>query len=199
VSLDRMQYDPDTCLVTYRSDSQGRSRKVTALDFLADLSVHVPDPGEHGVSYLGRCSNRSRGERRKRAAPPCPEQLEESPDAPPSRKRFRTAWAQLLKKIWRVDVTRCSRCGGPTRIISAILSHAAIDKIMDHLGIPRPRAPNSHDCPPPPGTQLRLPDGPGRGPATFVSPEDACDPRLADDWSVDAPFDDDLASFPRPR
>jgi len=184
VSLERMHYDPDTCLVTYRSDSQGRFRKVTALDFLADLSVHVPDPGEHGVSYLGRCSNRSRGERRKRDTLPSPQEQDESPNAPPSRKHFRTAWAQLLKKVWRVDVTRCSRCGGPTRILSAILSHAAIDKIMDHLGIPRPRAPNLHDCFPPAGAQLRLPDARRSGPGALVSPEDARAPA----WRTTGPL-----------
>ena len=75
VALDRMEYDAKSCMVAYRSVSQGRSRTITALDFMADLSVHIPNPGEHNVrppfgrcpcnraagaivSYLGRCSPR---------------------------------------------------------------------------------------------------------------------------------------------
>lgn len=192
ISLERMDFDADDCLVTYRSDSQGRTRRVQALDFLADLSVHIPDPGEHGVSYLGRCSNRSRGTRRKQEAPSEPSPV--SASSPPSRKAFRTAWAQLLKKVWSVDVTQCPRCGGTVRILSAVLLQKAIKKILDHLGIPWPRPPNQHDCPPLPGMQMALPLVPPARPQHVAPPEDEPDPRLADAWPTDAPFEDDLVS-----
>jgi len=192
VCLERMDFDAENCLVTYRSDSQGRTRRVQALDFLADLSVHIPDPGEHGVSYLGRCSNRSRGSRRKQEAPsePSPGPLPQTP----SRKAFRTAWAQLLKKVWAVDITRCPRCGGSVRIRSAVLLYSAIKKILEHLGIPWPRPPNQHDCPPLPGAQMPLPLVSPARPPDVVPPEDERDPRLVEDWPIDAPFEDDLAS-----
>jgi hypothetical protein len=165
---------------------------VQALDFLADLSVHIPDPGEHGVSYLGRCSNRSRGMRRKQEAP-SESSLAAAP-APPSRKAFRTAWAQLLKRVWRGDVTRCPKCGGTARILSAVLLYKAIKKILEHLGIPWPRPPNPHVCPPLPGTQMVLPLVPPGLSHEAFPPEHEPDPRLADEWPTDAPFEDDLAS-----
>jgi len=191
ISLERMDFDAKNCLVTYRSDSQGRTRRVQALDFMADLSVHIPDPGEHGVSYLGRCSNRSRGSRRKRDTPSEPTTV--PLPLTPSRKAFRTAWAQLLKKVWAVDVTRCPRCGGTTRILSAVLLHSAIKKILKHLGVPWPRPPNPHDCPPLPGTQILLPLRVPPVQPREIAPEDEPDPRIGDDWPTDAPFEDDLA------
>jgi hypothetical protein len=58
IALNRMEYDAKTCMVKYTSVSQGRSRTLTALDFMADLVIHISDPHEHSVSYLGRCSTR---------------------------------------------------------------------------------------------------------------------------------------------
>jgi hypothetical protein len=190
IALNRMEYDPKTCLVRYTSTAQRRSRTLTALDFMAELVVHINDPRDHTVSYLGRCSNRSRGMRRKAASV---QGCTPSPAPPmPSRQAFRRSWAQLLKQVWSVDVTVCPRCGGNVRIRCAILKPRSIKRLLDHLGIPSPRPPNPHDCPPAPGYQLLLPVGlPVATPSpsvTPVHPDDASDPHLNDDWPVDAPF-----------
>lgn len=50
VAHERMEYDRSSCTVHYRSFGQGRSRTVTTLELLADLSVHVSNRGEPGVS-----------------------------------------------------------------------------------------------------------------------------------------------------
>ncbi len=34
-------------------------------DFLAELTQHIPDRGEHQIRYYGHCSNRSQGVRQK--------------------------------------------------------------------------------------------------------------------------------------
>lgn len=154
--------------------------------------MHVPDPGEHGVSYLGRCSNLSRGTRRRLGAARGTPEV--APPTSPSRKAFRAAWAQLLKKVWKVDVSRCPRCGGATRIISAVLLQHAISRILDQLRMARPRPPNPHDCAPLPGKQLALPDSRHPHPGPLPPAEDERDPRLADEWPVDPPFMDDVAS-----
>ena len=41
----------------------------------------------------------------------------ESPEAAP--RRYRVAWAQLLGRVFQVDVTLCPSCGGRMRIIAA--------------------------------------------------------------------------------
>jgi hypothetical protein len=49
-------------------------------------------------------------------------------------------WAQLLRRVFQVDVLTCTRCGGPLRVLAAIQSPGAIRKILDCLGLPS-RAP----------------------------------------------------------
>ncbi|MHB2017330.1 MAG: transposase [Candidatus Xenobia bacterium] len=84
VSLQRLNYDKETCTVTYSSEKRGEVRTVAAMDFLAMLSVHVPDKGEQTTRYYGRASNVSRGRRRKAAEaetapPPASETLPDTP------------------------------------------------------------------------------------------------------------------------
>ncbi len=49
-------------------------------------------------------------------------------------------WAELLKRVFAVDVLGCPRCGGRMRILAAIQTPEAIRAILDHLGLPS-RAP----------------------------------------------------------
>lgn len=63
VSLERLHYDETACRVVYTSDKRGQTRSMSALEFLAELGVHIPDRGSHGVLFYGRHSKRSRGER----------------------------------------------------------------------------------------------------------------------------------------
>ena len=54
------------------------------------------------------------------------------------------SWAQLLKRVFDIDIEHCPHCGGTMKIIAAILEPAVITKILAHLGLPTrapPRAP----------------------------------------------------------
>ena len=46
------------------------------------------------------------------------------------------SWAQLLKRVFEIDVLKCPRCGGRMRILAAINPPEAIQKILDCLGLP---------------------------------------------------------------
>ena len=48
----------------------------------------------------------------------------------------RYAWAELLKRVFSVDVLACDRCGARMRILCAIHPPDAIRKILDCLGLP---------------------------------------------------------------
>jgi hypothetical protein len=61
-------------------------------------------------------------------------------------------WAERLKRVFNIDITICSRCGGAVRIIACIEEPLGIKKILAHLDvksgtpakvnqIPEPRAP----------------------------------------------------------
>ena len=46
------------------------------------------------------------------------------------------SWAQLMMRIFEVDVLACPRCGGRMRVLCAINSPTAIEKILACLGLP---------------------------------------------------------------
>ena len=50
------------------------------------------------------------------------------------------SWAELMHRVFAIDVLECDRCGGRMRIIAAIHPPPAIRKILDCLGLPS-RAP----------------------------------------------------------
>ena len=79
------------------------------LYFLAAVTAHIPDKGEHLVRYYGWCSSVQRGKRRK------PGLEEKPPEAPPiendtpEARAARRAWARLL---WPHADHRLHRGGG---------------------------------------------------------------------------------------
>ena len=46
------------------------------------------------------------------------------------------SWAQLMKRVFAIDVLQCDRCGGVMRLVAAIHSPEATRKILDCLGLP---------------------------------------------------------------
>ena len=53
----------------------------------------------------------------------------------PRRPSARIPWADLLKRVFMLDVLACP-CGGRRRMIAFITERAVIKKILDHLGLP---------------------------------------------------------------
>jgi len=134
LSLERMTYDREAGVVTYRSDRQHRLENFDPLDWLARVASHIPEKGTQLVRYFGTYSNRFRGAARKAQAceqPPAPG------DAPERRAPLavRKSWARLLAAVWATDPLLCPRCGGAMRIIAAINDPVTVKKILRHLGL----------------------------------------------------------------
>ncbi|MCD4748310.1 MAG: hypothetical protein K8R59_02960 [Thermoanaerobaculales bacterium] len=49
------------------------------------------------------------------------------------RRARRRAWARLIRRVYEVDPLACSNCGGEMRIVSVILEHRVITRILGHL------------------------------------------------------------------
>ena len=47
----------------------------------------------------------------------------------------RLSWAELLKRLFEIDMALCPNCGGELRITAAILEQPVIEKILTHLGL----------------------------------------------------------------
>ena len=59
----------------------------------------------------------------------------------PASLRYRNySWAELMKRVFLLDVLRCKHCGGQLKILAAIHHPDIAEKILDSLGLPS-RAP----------------------------------------------------------
>jgi len=103
------------------------------LDWIAAMTAHVPNQGEHLVRDYGWYSNVSRGKREKaqdQAQEAAPEGTLEIP--PPSvSPALKQRWAQLIKKVYEADPLRCPRCEESMRIIAVIDQ----PEVLPHLGL----------------------------------------------------------------
>ena len=117
-----------------RADSEER---FDPLDFLARVIAHIPEPRSHLVRYVGHYSNVSRGRRKKGKEEPLtpahPREREDDGLSDAERRARRRAWAHLIRRVFEVDPLVCANCGGSMRIISVILEHEVITKILGHL------------------------------------------------------------------
>jgi hypothetical protein len=48
----------------------------------------------------------------------------------------RHPWADLLRRVWSVDVLECRRCGGRMRIIAILMDAPSAARLLLHLGLP---------------------------------------------------------------
>jgi hypothetical protein len=128
----------------------GSTRVLDPLHFIAELTMHVPDRHQKTAIYYGWYSNRSRGERKKRAAAAEPARPAES--APPAAEESRLSkanWARFIKKVYEADPLLCPRCSREMRILAFIEQPPVVFRILSHLGLLGQEAPLPVDRGPP--------------------------------------------------
>ena len=104
-----------------------------AIDWLARLTIHIPNKGEQMVKYYGYYSNKSRGLRKKEEQRFKEGKTETIQYSNIIRKKFNKKWARLIQKVYNVDPLICPKCSGKMRIISFIEEEPLIKKILKHL------------------------------------------------------------------
>ena len=111
------------------------------LDFIAELTQHIPDTRKHLGRAFGFYSNKARG-RRAKAKGEHPDAVEIDDQHAPCPRLARRRWAALIRDVWRVDPLVCPRCGQAMRIVAFIkpTQHAVIEKILRRCGLCTPRA-----------------------------------------------------------
>ncbi len=50
-------------------------------------------------------------------------------------RTYRVPWADLLEKVFAIDVLACPECGGRLRLVAFIPESEAAKRILDHLGL----------------------------------------------------------------
>jgi hypothetical protein len=147
----RLLYLDGSKAVLYRSrmnPSLGRNfEAMDPLEWLARMSDHIPDPGQHRTLFYAEYSNRVRGS----AHHDVPEA--QAGSAPEPRRRCSPTWARLIAKVfYQVDPLVCTRCGRKMQTIAFLTDQLSIKRILDHLGLSTP----PQDKPPPVREVLRV-------------------------------------------
>jgi hypothetical protein len=57
----------------------------------------------------------------------------ESSDAWPALRARRRRWAELLRRVFNVEVEVCPRCNGAMRIVGFVTAWASVRRILGHL------------------------------------------------------------------
>jgi hypothetical protein len=121
-------------LVLHPSGDPCRANRLSCRFVIAKLAALVPKPRVnltrfHGVfapnsKHRVEVTPAKRGKGRTH---------QETEDKTPEQHRKAMTWAQRLKRVFNIDVSICSECGGEARVIACIEDQAVIDKILDHL------------------------------------------------------------------
>ena len=132
----------------------GTSHHVMApMEFMQRLAALVRRPRLHLIRFHGVLAPNAK---LRRAVVPVPTVPTVPPVAsapahagdcnhlPAGSAKGRMRWAQLLKRVFDIDIEQCPHCGGQLKLIAAIEEQTAIARILTHLGLaaqPPPRAP----------------------------------------------------------
>ena len=119
---------------------------MTPLEFLQRLAALVPRPRLHLIRFHGVLAPNAalRSQIVPGEADLVTASSNETREVPAASTRARMSWAQLLKRVFAIDITACPQCGGTLPLLAAIEDPAVIIKILTHLGLPSrapPRAP----------------------------------------------------------
>ena len=111
------------------------------LDFIARLAALVPRPRTHLLTYHGVLAPAA--EWRDWIVPAEPRPARRDPSQAlaeqalrPDHARKRATWAELLKRVFEIDVLLCPWCGGKRNLIALITDGAVVRRILEHLGLP---------------------------------------------------------------
>ncbi|MCB9915598.1 MAG: transposase [Planctomycetes bacterium] len=105
------------------------------LAFLERLAALVPPPPIHQLTYHGVLAS---GASWRGAIVPTPASrrgLGACDPAAASRPCARYSWAELMQRVFAVDVLKCARCGSRRRWIAAITQQETIVRILERLAL----------------------------------------------------------------
>jgi hypothetical protein len=122
-----------------------RGQETTAVAFepltlIEKLAALVPPPRAHLLTYHGVLAPGAawRDAVVPRATPTVPRRRERRPahDSDPELARRRYTWAELMKRVFHLDVLTCPHCGNPRRLIALLTDPHVVRDILACLGLP---------------------------------------------------------------
>ena len=116
--------------------------QLSGVELVEKIAAAVPPPNGHLTRYFGVLAPNSKI-RKNIVLVPKPKARDETGRLKSSATQ-RVSWADLAKRTFEFDLTKCELCGGSVKCIAVIRSPAVISKILRHLGLASsPNAPYS--------------------------------------------------------
>ena len=125
--------------ITRKTDDFDETRLFDPLEFLAELSSHIPNIWEQTTRYYGIYAARTRGAEKSSTSKSTLSSLDDEPSEPKS--PVSKYWATWIKKIYNVDPLLCPKCQSQMKIVTFIHDHKEISAIMKNRGLQPWRAP----------------------------------------------------------
>jgi hypothetical protein len=177
LALHRLSMGTDGRLVYRMKRPRGASLflVLTPQELIARLATLVPPPRAHALRYHGVFAPNAKLRARIVPCPEASSALSPPPSSPPPapaspspprrplpahppaepssrqrsgpRPRTRVPWAELLQKVFAVDVLACPRCDGRLEVIAYINEPAVAKQILDHLGLDSQAPPRTPPLP----------------------------------------------------
>ena len=147
VSLERLRIDEsgsEPVVIYSKPDESGEEqiRSFSALEFLAELSVHIPMVFEQTTRWFGVYSPRSRGaERRKQRFQQFVQSNFAQVESALPERRPSQSWARCMKLVFELDPLRCPKCGAEMKIKSFVTAPQEIERLCKYLGLSSWRPP----------------------------------------------------------
>ena len=126
--------------VIYKLKSQWRDGTKAVLfsgtEFIEKIVALIPQPRIHGTRFHGILAPHSAFRslvvpKREKTVQSEPTEENSEPKSDPTRLR----WAELLRRVFGVDLEKCP-CGGKLKFIAAVMDRDSIKKILHHMNIP---------------------------------------------------------------
>jgi hypothetical protein len=140
----------DVALQLRRPWTDGTTHLVFApMAFLARLAVLVPRPRVNLVLYQGVLAPRAAWRAAVVPGPsPAVAASSEGSTRPGTGRGWR--WADLMRRVFEIDVLACPGCGGRVRLVAVLDASAATVRILEHLHLPTavPAPPPARASPP---------------------------------------------------
>ncbi len=121
---------------------------------LSRLAALIPRPRVHLLTYHGVLAPAAEwrdlvvpsvSPARVKSSPiPEPSLASGSALTPKAHRPTRASWADLMKRVFAIDVLVCPHCAGTRKLIALLTDGLVVRKILAHLGLstePPPRAP----------------------------------------------------------
>ena len=141
VAESRLRYDAERAEVERVADRNDGPyagvHRMMALEFLARWVDHVPERDEVRVRDAGAYATRRRVWWRRRGivlacASGAPHEGVETEASWPALTARRRRWAELLRRVFRVDVEVCPRCAGEARILGFVTEPRGVRRMLAH-------------------------------------------------------------------